>query len=111
MFSILVSVFSFLLSVAMPGVGWVMAAIALIATSLLAPFIGKRYVIIALIVSSIHLFTFGPLSAWRQSSGTHGSLPILFLAISVILPIATALISIAIPNHRHSRSKSKDPQS
>ena len=106
-FSILVSVFSFLLSLAMPGVGWAMAALALIAASALTPFLGKRYVIITLVVSSVHLFTFGPLSVLHQSSGTQGSSATLFLVIFVILPVATALVSIFTPN-RLFRSRSKN---
>jgi hypothetical protein len=94
-FCSIVSFISFLLSLALPGVGWFVATFTLIATSLLVPFIGKRYVIVTFIVNSIHLFTLGPLSLLGQSGPLQ--LPIFYLVIFIIVPTVIALISIFAP--------------
>ncbi|MGH8808159.1 MAG: hypothetical protein ACREX0_09810 [Noviherbaspirillum sp.] len=107
-FSIFLSCFSFLLSLGMPGVGWVMAALALILASLLTPFIGRRYVSVALIVSSVHLFTIGPLSFLHQPVGAQGSMPPLStIIVVVVVPFAIALFSLFLPKW-HSRERDTD---
>lgn len=72
-----------------------MAALALTINSLLVPLVGRRYVIVALGVSSIHLFTFGPLSLLGQSGPAQ--LPTIYLIFFVIVPVVIALISIFVP--------------
>ena len=99
-FLIFLSFFSFFLSLGMPGIGWVMAAVSLTLISMLTPYIGKRYAIISLILSSIHLFTVGPLSTLRHSSSTETLhlFSSLFFIIAVLLPFVAAFISIFAPN-------------
>jgi hypothetical protein len=106
-FGIFCSCLSFLallLSVALPGVGWVLAALTVITNSLLVPFIGRRYVIIALIVSGIHLFSFGPLSL--ISAGGQGQAPMTFLLAFVIVPAVIAVLSILFPKLNAKKHKS-----
>lgn len=88
------SFFSFMLSLALPGVGWLLAVITLTTISLLTHLIGRGYVIVTLIVSTIHLFTFGPLSLLGQSGVESAQLPIFYLIIFVIVPAVLALFSI-----------------
>lgn len=79
----------------MPGVGWVVAILALVVVSVLAPFSGRRYVSVTLVVSGIHLFTVGPLSLLGQSGPDWP--PVAELVIFVILPIVIALASVFVP--------------
>lgn len=103
-FCCFLSLLALLLSVALPGVGWVLAALTVITTSLLAPFIGRTFVIVTLILSGIHLFTFGPLSL----IGTNGpvQVPTKFLLIFVIIPAAIAILSILISMWKTKKQKS-----
>jgi hypothetical protein len=92
----MLSVFAFLLSLGMPGVGWALAAIVLIVTSLLTRFIGKAYIGAALSVTLIHLFTLGPLAQVLSSSRGQPLPPTGPLIIAVVLPIAIAIASLVI---------------
>ena len=92
----LASFVSLLLSLAMPGIGWLVAASALIVTSLLVPLIGKKYVVTTFVIDSIHLFTFGPLSLLGQSGPLQ--LPAFYFIVFIIIPGVVGLISMSIPS-------------
>jgi hypothetical protein len=78
----------------MPGVAWMMAVSALLVNSLLVPWAGRGGLLVTLVVSSVHLFTFGPLSLIGQS-GT-GQLSVDQLIAMVLLPMAIPLIAIVV---------------
>jgi len=90
------SVFALLLSLPMPGVGWLLAALVLMAVSLLTPWIGRSYVTVSLIVSVFHLFTFGPLSL-LQSESPFVHLPTFYLLFFIVVPLGIAFLSIFLP--------------
>lgn len=85
-----------LLSLPMPGVGWLLAALALTAVSLMTPLIGRGYVLVSLIVSTVHLFTFGPLSI-LVTEFQLAQVPTFYLLIFVVMPFGIALLSIFLP--------------
>jgi hypothetical protein len=89
-----VACFSLFLSLGMPGVAWMMAVSALLVNSLLVPWAGRGGLLVTLVVSSVHLFTFGPLSLIGQS-GT-GQLSVDQLIAMVLLPMAIPLIAIVV---------------
>jgi hypothetical protein len=93
-FFLFISLISLLVSLAMPGVGWLIAASSLMAISLLTPFIGANYVIASLIVSAIHLFSLGPFSGMRTSVGLPAGMTTEFVIVTVVIPAAAAFISI-----------------
>lgn len=85
------------MSLGLPGIGWVVAALTLVLTSFLVPWIGRKYVTVTLGISVIHVLTFGPLSLLGQSRPV---LPTFFLIVFVIAPIVIALISLFFPIER-----------
>lgn len=66
----IMSLFSFVVSIAAPGIGWVAAVVALLGASALTPYVGRRFAVIALLISVVHLFTFGPFYALRPPFAT-----------------------------------------
>jgi hypothetical protein len=91
---------SILISLAMPGIGWLVAVMGLTVTALLSPFIGKTYVVISLAASVIHALTLGPLSVVGQSGTNLSQLPPSFLIGLVIAPVALAGYFISRPAKR-----------
>jgi hypothetical protein len=85
------SMLSFLLGAGMPGVGWVVAGATLIAISALTPFIGRGYVIVAMGVSIMHLYTFGPLAGGPAPASAS------FIATFVAIPLVCAVVSVFVP--------------
>lgn len=81
-FLIFLSVSSIVISLGMPGVGWVVSALTLTIASLAAALIGKRPVAIVLGISLVHLVSFGPLAGFEVQPGTGYG----FAAITVVLP-------------------------
>ena len=81
----------------MPGVGWSGAILAMISSAVLTPWAGKRYVTITLLVSILHLFVLGPLSAVNKSPAFPlwpARLRTLFFVFFIIL---VALIAVLLP--------------
>jgi hypothetical protein len=81
-FLIFLSVFSIVISLGMPGVGWIVSVLTLIIASLVAALIGKRPVAVVLGISLVHLVSFGPLAGFDVQPGVGYS----FAAITVVLP-------------------------
>ena len=81
----------------MPGVGWSGAILAMISSAVLTPWAGKRYVTITLLVSILHLFVLGPLSAGNKSMAIQLWPPSLGTMFFVLLPILVALIAVLLP--------------
>jgi hypothetical protein len=86
-FLVFLSVFSILVSLAMPGVGWTISAVTLIVASLSSPLIGKQYIGAALVISMVHVFTLGPLAGFRLQPGMEMG----FTAVAVVLPFLVGL--------------------
>lgn len=108
-FCTVASGFALSLSLPMPGVGWILAAFALTAVSLLTPWVGRSYVFVSLVVSIVHLFTFGPLSL-LVSDGSLMQLPMFYLLIFIVVPFGIALVSILLPVCRRRRNISVKDQ-
>jgi hypothetical protein len=100
--SVFFSVFSILLSVAMPGVGWVIAAINIFLASVLTPMIGRRFLGICLGITVVHLFSFGPLSDVQSSLG----LPLYFSVIFILVPMVAAVATMLAPIYRARKRRS-----
>ena len=94
-FLILLSSLSIVISLGMPGVGWIISALTLIVASLLAALIGKRSVGVVLGISLVHLVSFGPLAGFDVQPGTGYG----FVAITVVLPILLG-ISVVLRRDR-----------
>lgn len=93
---VLLSIFSMLLSVSMPEVGWVMAAINIELASILTPPIGRRFLGAALGITVVHLFTFGPLADVQALPG----LPLWFSVFFILVPIGFAVATMLAPIYR-----------
>lgn len=84
----LLSMMSILLSVGMPGVGWLMAALMLFVASASAPLCGSRPLALTIVLSIVHLVSFGPFAGLRQQDGVEGS----FVLIFIVVPFAIAIM-------------------
>jgi hypothetical protein len=93
-FCLVLSVFTILLSIGMPGVGWMVAAGVLIVCSAITPWIGKRYIAGSLVVSILHLFSFGPLPLLGGAAAVHSWPPVWFLACFVAFPLLLAVMTL-----------------
>jgi hypothetical protein len=89
-----------------PGLGWVIAAVNLFLAGLLTPLIGRRCLGLCLVITIVHLFTFGPMSGVESSFKTSP----LFSAGLVLMPIVIAACLLLMPIwHAHKRrNASKD---
>ncbi len=96
---LLVSVLAFLASAAIPGVAWVVGMVALIVLSAVARYAGKAFAILGVVVSTIHLFLFGPLSLsiFLHRPGNLALPPLGVLLLLVALPFGVALLAICWP--------------
>ncbi len=100
------AVFSILVSLGAPGLGWVIAALNLLLAGLFIPLIGRRCLGLCLVITIAHLFTIGPMSGVEPSFKTSP----LFSAGFVLLPIVIAACLLLLPvwrTHRQ-RDASKD---
>lgn len=89
----LLAFFGLFLSVAIPGVGWVIASITLIAASISVTLVDKKSLAFVFIVNCLHLFSFGPFSILSASSRIQIwplSFGLLFL---VIVPFVIAIFA------------------
>jgi hypothetical protein len=93
MFFVELSFFSILVSLGMPGVGWVMSAFALVACSFSSPFVGRQYLAVSFATSLVHLFSVGPLSGFQLGADRS----VAFLILLVALPLAVAVVSLSAP--------------
>lgn len=102
-YCIAASILAFVLSVGMPGIGWMIAALALIVSGL--PGLGgaSRYTIAVLTLSTFHLFSLGPMSAVGQGGVSGASMP--FLTIFIIVPFLAAVIPLFLALIRARRIK------
>jgi hypothetical protein len=97
-FCVAVALLAFLMSLPAPGLGWIVAAGALVLTGVLTRWIGKSFASAVLAISVAHLLTLGPLSPLTRH--TLASLPGSFAVIFIIIPVLVALIPLVIPNRR-----------
>jgi hypothetical protein len=97
------STFAILLSIGMPGVGWMVAVGGLIVCSAITPWIGKRYLAGSLVVSILHLFSFGPLALLGGAVSTRAWPPAWFLACFVAFPLLLAVMTLFFGGRKHFR--------
>jgi hypothetical protein len=95
-FFIFLATFSIFLSLAMPGVGWVIAAFGMIMTGLSVPLLGKRSAGIVLVIGLVHLFTLGPMAGFRVQPGVGTG----FGTIAVLVPFLVNLLAILLGMRR-----------
>jgi hypothetical protein len=88
------SFFAFLLSIGMPGVGWIAAVAVLMVCSALTPWTGKRYLVGSLAVSILHLFSFGPLPVLGGAAAIRSWPPPWFLVFFIALPLILAVTTL-----------------
>lgn len=84
----------------MPGVGWMVAVVVLIVCSAMTPWTGKRYIRGSLVVSLLHLFSFGPLPLMGRAASVRSWPPSWFLACFVALPLLLAVIALFFGGRR-----------
>ena len=84
------SLIAIVVSLGMPGVGWVTAAFLLVLGSAFARYVGGPYLVCAWNVSLVHLFTFGPMPGFRWAP----DLPKWFALIFVLAPILAVPVTI-----------------
>jgi hypothetical protein len=95
------ALFSMLISMGAPGLGWVIAAFNLLLAGLFIPLIGRRCLGLCLVITIAHLFTFGPMSGAQSSFKTSP----LFSAGFVLLPLAVAGCLLLMPVWRAHRRR------
>lgn len=91
-FLIILSGLSIIISLGMPGVGWVISALVVIVASLMAPLIGISTVAIALAISLVHLVTFGPMAGFRLQPGVDTG----FGLIAIVVPFLVGFIVLLV---------------
>jgi hypothetical protein len=80
-------------SLGAPGIGWTVTAVALSASSLLAPIAGRRQTCASLVLGIINLLTLGPLSLLGPPVQLE-AMPMSFLAFFVVAPFLLAVCAI-----------------
>ncbi|MDF3036165.1 MAG: hypothetical protein K0S28_1439 [Paucimonas sp.] len=100
---VVLSVTAILLSLGMPGVGWIMAVAVLILCSVGTPRLNKRYLAGSLAVSVLHLFSFGPLTILGGATSMRSWPPVWFVVLFVALPLGLAVIML-LPGRRQRRN-------
>ncbi|HEX8612204.1 MAG TPA: hypothetical protein VF800_13025 [Telluria sp.] len=90
---IFLSIVSMVVSLGAPGIGWVSAATILVIATFMTPLIGRLKLGICLVITVVHLFTFGPLSPLGHTS----TLDPVFIFLFAITPLLVALASILWP--------------
>ncbi len=88
--------FALLLGLGMPGVGWVMAVLALMGLNWVAMAGGIHYLTIGLIINVIHLLTIGPLAILGRPPAHWHLPPAWFTIVLVILPLCLSCRTIYI---------------
>ncbi|RZI40497.1 hypothetical protein EGT07_22920 [Herbaspirillum sp. HC18] len=101
------SLLAFVMSLGLPGVGWAVGMLALVTVSLLSHWGGRKYVVVTFLISTVHLFTLGPLSGLGKSTHQGDQPPVFFLIIFVIVPMTIALLSIFMPGLSTAMRKSR----
>lgn len=85
---VLLSVVSVVLSLGAPGLGWSLATVTMVMASLCSRLVGPCWLSICLAVTTIHLFTFGPLRGGAGSSlGTDWFIGAVFATIPFVAGI------------------------
>lgn len=92
-----------LLSLGMPGVGWIIAVAVLILCSASTPWLNRRYLACSLAVSLLHLFSFGPLTILGGAISMRSWPPVWFVVFFVALPLVLAVIML-FPRRRKGRN-------
>ena len=95
---VLLSVVSVVLSLGAPGLGWGLATVTVIALSLCARLVGRRWLCVCLALALVHLLTLGPLGGRAGSSfGSHWLVGAVFAALPFVAGVGALMDSRSRP--------------
>jgi hypothetical protein len=92
---IFMALFSFLLGVGMPGVGWALAMLVLLALNVIARVLGPGFLWVGLGISVLHLLTVGPFPIVSRSVSRMDVPPLWFIVVLIVLPYVLSVATIA----------------
>ena len=99
------AIFSILVSMGAPGLGWVVAVVNLLLAGLFIPRIGRRCLGLCLPITIVHLFTFGPMSGAESSFKTSPLFSVGFVLLPIVIAGCLLLMPVWRAHQRRNASK------
>lgn len=93
-FLLALELLALLLGVGMPGAAWILAMLALSLQNVLQRWLQQGYLIFALLISSLHLLTFGPLPLLLRPWERIAMPPWWFMLLFILLPFLLSVYTL-----------------